>query len=289
MKKISNFFLIILILSLLIVNFDDPKQKVIKYFPFDEDIKFTDHSTNLSLISQTDEDSYKLQWDIQSNLEQDIYLRQDVSLLFVDGKLKGILNQWKEKANELKQETLLNGEDSSHYEAITLHHGELHYPDDVIKSIQKMSHDELYVIDSPHSPLESFKEPGNSNEKEWKKTLNRTKSQALNHYWNELMRHYELSSEDYLEIPLADLWQYQQKTLPTLTRKQTDQVIGQLWEGLYQNYIIGIKSHQDQEYNAINTYMPLILVDKKGKFIYVLFRDESGQNHRLIQRVPEFS
>ncbi|WP_220083826.1 hypothetical protein [Salinibacillus kushneri] len=281
--------IIVLIVSLLIVNFDDQEQKVIKYFPLDEATEFVNYSSNLTLLSETDVDSYKVQWDVQSNLEDSIYLRQDVSLLFVDGKLKGLLNQWKENANKLKQQTLLNGEDSSHYEAITFHHGEIHYPDDVIKSIQVMSHDELYVVDSPHSPLESFKEPADAFEKEWKKTLNHTKLQALNHYWNELMEHYELSSDDYLEIPLSDLWQYQQETFPTLTQEQTNQVIGQLWEGLYKNYITGIKSHQDQEYHAINTYMPLILIDKNGQFIYVLFRDGSGQNHRLIQRIPEFT
>ncbi|SET62600.1 hypothetical protein SAMN05421676_106113 [Salinibacillus kushneri] len=289
MKRIGNFMIIVLIVSLLIVNFDDQEQKVIKYFPLDEATEFVNYSSNLTLLSETDVDSYKVQWDVQSNLEDSIYLRQDVSLLFVDGKLKGLLNQWKENANKLKQQTLLNGEDSSHYEAITFHHGEIHYPDDVIKSIQVMSHDELYVVDSPHSPLESFKEPADAFEKEWKKTLNHTKLQALNHYWNELMEHYELSSDDYLEIPLSDLWQYQQETFPTLTQEQTNQVIGQLWEGLYKNYITGIKSHQDQEYHAINTYMPLILIDKNGQFIYVLFRDGSGQNHRLIQRIPEFT
>ncbi|WP_153728492.1 hypothetical protein [Salinibacillus xinjiangensis] len=289
MKNISYVLLITLILSIIIVNFDSKEQKVIKYFPFDESKEFTETSTNLKLLTEMDEDSYKIQWDIYSQLTEPVYLRQDISLLFVDGKLKGILNQWKEEANALTQKTVVNGEDSSHYEAITFHHGEVHYPDDVIKSIQDMTYDELYVIDSPHAPLESFKEPVEKNEKEWEQTLDHAKNQTLNYYWNELMNYYDLSAKDFLEIPLVNLWKYKNNSFPTLTNEQTRQVIGQLWEGLYKNYVTGIPSHNDHEFKAINTYMPIILVDHKGEFIFVLFKDPSGQHHRLIQRIPDFS
>jgi hypothetical protein len=289
MKKLLYILIITFVLTLLFVKTGKIDQKVIKFFPIDESIQFTDYTTDLSLLQQTDKDTYKINWAIESTLKEPIKLRQDLSLLFIDGKLKGILNQWKEEADELKQQTTINGEDSSQYESITFHHGEIHYPDDVIKSIQKMSHDELYVIDSPHSPIETFREPVSQYEIEWKKTLDHTKFQQLTYFWNRLMNHYQINKEDYLEIPLSQLWYYEHEPFPTLTMEQTEQVIGQLWEGLYKHYIFGINSQSTEDYNPLNTYMPLILVDKKGTHLYVLYEDITGENQRLIQQIPDFN
>ncbi|MBB6454272.1 hypothetical protein HNQ94_002747 [Salirhabdus euzebyi] len=289
MKNLFYLLFLTLIISFIIVNIQEKDQKVIKFFPLDETKSFEESKTELKLLTQTDEDSYKIGWNMYSTMDKPVYLRQDVSLLFVDGKLKGILNQWKEEASTLKQETIFNGEDSSHYEAISFHHGEIHYPDDLIKSMQLMTHDHLYIIDSPHSALESFKEPIEQNEKEWKKTLDNTKYQHLNYYWTQLMQHYDLNKTDYLEIPLTELWKFNEKAFPTLTVEQTQQVVGQLWEGIYKNYITGIKTQDDPNGKPLNTYMPLILVDKKGQYLFVLFEDHQGQKHRLIQRIPDFS
>ncbi|WP_102027025.1 hypothetical protein [Salirhabdus sp. Marseille-P4669] len=288
MKKLFFIFILTFFLSILIVNLTHEDEKVIKYFPLDETKNFIDQETMLTLLKPTDDDSYQLSWSIKSKTNEPIDLRQDLSLLFIDGKLKGILNQWKENVSALEQITIFNGEGSSNLEAISFHHGEVHYPEEVIKSIQSMTHDELYIMDSPHTPLESFKEPVTNNEIEWKRTLDHAKFQQLTYYWKRLMDHYQLNSEDYVQIPLTQLHYYENEPFPTLTLEQTQQVLGQLWEGLYRHYIVGISYEKTEDGNPLNTYMPLILVDKKGEHIYVLYEDTQGNKQRLIQEIPTF-
>ncbi|WP_077621504.1 hypothetical protein [Sediminibacillus massiliensis] len=255
---------------------------VIKYFPPDESQSFSSFSTEINMLSQTDLDEYDIQVISDSTMEAPIYLRQDVSLLYVDGRLKGILSKWKENAQSISQESTIHGEDSSHFQAITLHHGEVHYPDDKIKSIQAMSYDELYVIDSPYSPLESFSKPVNPTQVEWKKTLDHATNQQLSYFWRQLIADYKIPSNSYTIVPLTELYQFQSTPLPNLTQEKTNQVIGQLWEGLYKNYILGVSQSQT-ETNPLNTFIPIILFDNNGKHLIVLYRDNRGKNQQLIQ------
>ncbi|TCT26969.1 hypothetical protein EDD68_101329 [Melghiribacillus thermohalophilus] len=263
-------------------------QQTIKFFPLDDQIQFKTAETHLSLFTEMDEDTYKVLWKVNSRVDQPIYLRQDVSLLFVDGKLKGIMNQWKEEESLLQQKAVIREEDSSYLEAISFHHGEIHYPDDIIKSVQNLSHTDMYVIDSPHSPLESFSEPENERHREWKQTMDHTISQQLMYFWKQLIEHYDISLKDYTPIPLTNLWKYENRPFPGLTQPQTNQVMGQLWEGLYKNYITGIRDENQSLLKPLDTYVPLILIHKDGKQLMVLFEDGLGNKQRLLQRIPEF-
>ncbi|MBO8156096.1 MAG: hypothetical protein H0Z32_06540 [Bacillaceae bacterium] len=262
------------------------EQKVIKFFPLDQEVQFEEANTDLTLLTEMDEDTYKVLWRVNSSVNEPVYLRQDVSLLFVDGKLKGILNKWKEEEKRLEQRADIRDEDSSYLEAITFHHGEIHYPDDVIKSVQDLSFADMYVIDSPHSPLESFKKPDNERQKEWKKAIDHAISQQLMYFWKQLIHHYDISLNQYTPIPLTDLWKYKHKPFPGLTQAQTEQVMGQLWEGLYKNYIMGIRGKNETLLKPLDTYMPLILVEKNGDHLMVLFEDRLGNKQRLWQKIP---
>lgn len=252
---------------------------VIKFFPIDDSLFFSSFGTELTLISETDQDEYDLEWKAFSGLQEPIYLRQDVTLLYSDGRLKGILNKWKENEQNIELASSIHGEDSSHYQAISFHHGEIHYPDDKIKSIQTMSQDELYVIDSPHSALESFEQPTDSNQKEWKETLDRATNQQLSYHWRELMKHFQIPHEQYTLTPLTELYQYNEKPIPALNQQDSMRVIGQLWEGLYKNYILPVSNHN----KPVKSFVPLILFDNKGKHLIVLFQDKNGQKQQLIQ------
>ncbi|WP_222599149.1 hypothetical protein [Aquibacillus kalidii] len=258
---------------------------VIKYFPIDETTVFSTFGTELGMLSETDQDEYDLEWKVFSSLEKKIYLRQDVSLLFSDGRLKGIQSKWKENENALELKSSIHGEDSSHFETISFHHGEIHYPDDQIKSIHEMSHDELYVIDSPHSPLESFEQPDDSNQTDWKETLDHATQQQLGYHWKQLIDHFQIPEDKYIFTPLTDIYKYEKEVIPGISQEKTDQVIGQLWEGLYKNYILGI-SNTDK---PAKSFVPLILFDKKGKHLIVLYQDQNGQKQQLIQYYPTAS
>lgn len=250
-----------------------------KFFPIDESRDFNQSSTKLNLLMEKDKDTYTVDWRSSSVLDESTYLRQDVTLLYVDGRLKAIKSKWKEEVDTIELQTTVNGEDSSHYQAISYHHAEVHYPEDKIKSVQAMSHDELYVIDSPQSPLEAFKIPTNALQTEWKETLNHTTNQQLYYHWQHLIDHFQLSSDDYLTVPLTMLYQYESTPIPNLTEAETDKVIGQLWEGLYANYILPF----NESAPTSKSFIPLILFDKEGTHLRVLYQDHSGKMQQLIQ------
>src|SRR5699024_6320537 len=131
-------------------------------------------------------------WNTNSTLKDRIYLRQDVTLLYMDGQLKAIKGLWKENENNISLEITFEESDSSFFEAITLHHGEIHYPNEKIKSIQKVTSDFLYVVDSPHTPLLSFRHPDSPMQKEWKETMDRATTQQLHYVWKEWLNKKEI-------------------------------------------------------------------------------------------------
>lgn len=257
------------------------EESVIKYFPLDQERTFKSYATTLDFAAQEDEDEYEVLWEVASESDQPMYLRQDVSLLYVNGRLKGVVSKWEENVAEIEKETSLHGEDSQKYQAISFHHGEIHEGEKPIKSIQATSKDELYVIDSPHSKSTAFKSPSTAEEKEWKQRLDHTINQQIEAQWEELLKRYQISKEDYDLVPLTQLADYIDKPFPGTTKKNYERIKGQLWEGLYKNYILGISDTQSS--HPIQSYIPLILFDKKGKHLMVLYEDDTGKKHQLIQ------
>lgn len=288
MKKFVIVSLLMAFITIIIGSLNTRDINVIKFFPLDETKKLYGEKTDLTFLSEGKKDDYQVAWSIQSNIEEPVFLRQDLSLLFIDGILKGILNQWKEDADKLQQETIFSGENSSHLEAISFHHGEIHYPDESIKSTQKMTYDELYVIEEADKSVATFKEPVTPSEIEWKKNLDRSQNKKLTTHWQQLMDHFQIDKNNYVEIPLVDLHYYEKEPFPNLTLSQTQQVIGQLWEGLYRHYLLGIQTKNEAE-NPLNTFMPLILVHEKGDHLIVLYEDASGKKQRLLQQIPAFN
>jgi hypothetical protein len=287
MKKFLVVFITTILATFLIFNWNGGEMKVIKFFPLDPSKNFTNYETTLKLFPNPKGKNYQLGWEITSDVIELMYLRQDISLLYADGKLKGLLNQWKQDVRQLNQQTILNGEGSHYFEAISYHHGEIHYPNDVIKSIQAMSFDDFFVWDG--NQIEGFKESVTQEQHQWENHLISKKMGNLKPYWEELIDYYDINVKEYLTIPLSDLWHFEDEPFPSLTIEQTQQVIGQLWEGIYRHYILGINGEFSEKQNPINTYMPLILVHKGGEHLYVLYEDTNGKKHRLIQQIPDFS
>ncbi|OEH92923.1 hypothetical protein BFG57_14590 [Bacillus solimangrovi] len=251
------------------------------YFPIDETISFENIQTSLLLLDEKDEDEYVIDWKVSSKSNRNVYLRQDISLLFSDGKLIATLGKWKENTNILSQEKKIKGEDSSHLSALSLHHAEAHYPDDIIKGQQLMSYAQLYIIDSPLQPLESFSTASTTAEKEWKETLDRATAQALKYSWTRLIDTYNIPVKQYKLIPLTSLHQYTDKPLPNKTVAESQRILGQLWEGLYKNYYLGIKKENGTTINPIGSTIPLILFN--DTHLIVLIEDINGDPNQLIQ------
>lgn len=279
MKKVIIILCVgIILASICIINVQT--KPAITYFPIDQDTTFSTAKTSLSLITEKGNDNYKLLWQTNSTTDIPVYLRQDVSLLFDNGRLRGALTKWVQDTDTIQLKEMLQLEDSSLYQSISFHHGEIHKSRDEIKSIQKMTSDYLYVIDSPTTPLVSFKTAKSNYEREWKDLLDRTSKQQLLYHWNTLLNHFQIDKEKYLAVPLTGLDKYQNEPLPSLSQAQTDKIIGQLWEGLYKNYVIPIVKTEKE---VVDSYIPLILFDKENKHLLVLF-ELNKKKKQLIQK-----
>jgi hypothetical protein len=288
MKKYIIMLIVLLaLISILILGFikRETIKEAIIYFPLDETVNFTAAKTTLTLLKQTDEDEYTVKWSTAAELEKPVYLRHDISLLYEDGYLIDTFSKWKENANELEQIKRINSEDSSHFQSISFHHAEIHYPNDIIKSSQTMSYDGLYVIDSPMSPLESFKKPETKQEEEWQKILDHAKNQHIQVVWESLLRYYQIPVQKYTMISLTNLHYYNAAPFPGLTQQQTNEAVGRLWEGIYKNYFLGYKKQNGQVVSPIGSSIPLILVDKQGTHLIVLFQLHDGSKVQLLQHL----
>ncbi|MFD1038486.1 hypothetical protein ACFQ3N_08760 [Virgibacillus byunsanensis] len=286
MNKRTNIFIILISLFLvgtIYIIITDSKP-AITYFSHDDQTSFEDNYTNLEFASEKGKNAYEISWNSGSKVDKSIYLRQDASLLFDNGRLRGVKSKWVQNTDIISLKENVSSEDSSFFQAISIHHGEIHYPDDEIKSIQQMSYDELFVVDSPNTVLESFHVPDNEFKKEWKELLVRTTKQQLLYHWHQLTGYFQINYEDYHAIPFTSLYKYHKKPLPSFNQEQTNQIIGQLWEGIYKNYIVPAANSEE---NNLKSFVPIILVEKQKDHLLVLY-ELNGTKQRLIQNLPPF-
>lgn len=288
----KQMIVIIILASIIGVSFyvhhnqnDEIKESII-FFPIDPTVSFQSAATSLKLVDEKDEDEYSIRWKTSSNIGKKAYLRQDISLLYEDGRLKDRMSRWMENADKLEQEKTITNEDSGHFEAISFHHAELHYPNDVIKSAQMMSYDQLYVIDTPLQPLDSFKTPNTPEEAHNKKVLDNATDQQVRMVWGSLINYYNIPVENYLMIPLTDLTPYSKLPLPGITQEKTDKIIGGLWEGIYKNYFLGINVEGKIE-SPIGSSLPLILFHKNMSHLLFLTKTASGKPVQFIQFIED--
>src|SRR5699024_7478934 len=269
--------------GLLIFLWQMESAPVITYFPEDDQTGFTETSTTLEMVSQKSRDSYEMIWTSKSVSEHELYLRQDASLLFKNGQLLGIRSKWKENTDTILMKDTFNGEDSKYFQVLSFHHGEVHYTDDEIKSVHHTTYDPLDVIDSPNTPLESFKPPETDYEHEWFDLLDHTTQQQLVYNWKRLLAYFDIDKDAYDKVPFTDLNKFNTEPLPSFTQKQTNQIMRQLWEGIYKNYILRAKNVTGK---SVSSYIPLILFDKQHDHLIVLF-ELNGQKEKLIQQYPD--
>ncbi|WP_246945913.1 hypothetical protein [Bacillus pinisoli] len=285
-KSLLITILIVATFSLILSRFFYPEvRESLTYFPVDPTLAFLTAETKLTLLNEKDNDEYMVEWETYSETDKKVYLRQDISFLYTDGVLSDTMSEWKEEVSLMENGKKLKGEDSSFIQSISLHHAEVHLQDDVIKSAQKMTSDALYIIDSSFSPLESFRTPNNKEQEEWKKILDHVIAQHLQYSWNELIQHFQINREEYHELTLLDLADYNDKPLPGLDQEASQQVLGQLWEGLYKNFLLGIKLSPNDTISPIGSKMPLILINKDLTNIYILIEGKNGEKIRLIQEI----
>jgi len=286
MRKRHFIVIVSLLLLLLVALFFYPKKSTpaITFFPLDKEDKFQ-HATNLLKLHQKDKsDAYSISWKSSSESHERLYLRQDVSVLYKDGKLIGVKSIWKEDAKKIDLSDSFEFKKDHFFQAVFLHYGEKHYPENRIKSLQQMSYSELFIIGRKEKGFTMFEQPKNNHDSPGKMELKQETNENLLHHWHKLTSHFNIDLAQYEVVPLTELHQFEEKALLSFTEEQTDEIVAKLWEGLYKNYVIPIANKKSE---TEDSHVPLILFGKYEHDILVLF-ELNGEKIKLIQRYPTF-
>ncbi|MGR3765019.1 hypothetical protein [Rossellomorea sp. NS-SX7] len=280
------FLVLMVILAIGIEFIYQPRtEESIIFFPINETITYESVSTLLTLVPEKKDNVYEVKWKTSSKLDTPAYLRQDVGFLFINGRLKGKMNEWEQDTDQIVQEESIKGKESSLLQALSFHYSEIHENDDKYTSAQKMSEDKLYVIDSNFSPLNSFREPDTDAEREWKTILDRVSSQQLDFLWEKGIESLGIPIEEYTAIPLTELPSMEETPLEGFDNEEWERLIGNLWEGLYKNYYLGIKKEDGTIADSLDSTIPLVLVKKDKKEVLVLLIEKNGSPSLLRQRI----
>lgn len=279
---ISAFALALAALMIQIQIFK-PIEETITFFPLDQSVQYKGVNTTLTLQKDKKNNEHGVDWRVNSKLDRQAYLRQDLGLLYVNGRLKGKVGKWKQDTDELFQEDSIHTGESAKYEAISFHYAELHGAGDKISSSQKMSEDMLYVIDSPFGPLRSFRVPKSKQEREWKQVLDQGTANILKKTMEKASKTHGFDVENYIAVPLFEVRRYEDQPIHGFTQKETAEILGKLWEGIYKNYFLGIKKSDGTAADPLNSTMPQILVSKDKTHILVVTQTRDGESIVLKQ------
>lgn len=269
MRKVKKYILLCILLISIVIYFNitiEQAEKTITYFPIETGQTFNKAIT--SLISQNDSSSVK--WQSTSMSEERHYLRQDLSLLFINGMLKGVLNKWRQDETTIEQTEFVTIKPNVFIEAISFHHGEIHR-DHNITSLQQMSSDQLFI----------FKDDISSNklsQKQKRQLLMKKVNDSLHKHWDLLIDHFNIKIEEYEQVALTELTHLEQRLTKDYSEQVAKKIIGQLWEGLYKNYILQVID------TAGHNFMPLILIAKDRTHLLVLY-ELNHEKQQLIQKI----
>ncbi|MFC7393345.1 hypothetical protein [Scopulibacillus cellulosilyticus] len=289
MKKYRSFFFIVVISFLIAFLFyyftrNSELEESITYFPEDAKLDYIYNNTSLTIKPQNQGKHFKVLWQTSSKTNQQVYLREDVSLLYNNGRLTSILSKWRQNVQTLNQEKTLDFDESGHFEAITIHHAEKH-ADQNITGKDVMSYDQRYVMVSANQPISIFKVPVTPEELGWYHVLDSSVKTEQREILEEAAEQFHIHPAAYFIFPLTYLHVYNQNILPGLDKKTSHRAVSQLWEGLYKNYILGIKLKENQVEDPIGSSMPIILYDKNSTHFLVITKTRSGKLALFKQKI----
>lgn len=273
---ISSF--ILLLSYYLYTNWEPGYQAAIKFFTIDKNINFVDLGSVLEIYKKNDQ--YIIAADSWSKTNKKVYLRQDVNLLFKNGKLIGKTYPWKENADWMINKIKVPlAKDNSIYTLLSLHHAEIH-DDEQITSRQSVTSDKLYVTYFQNI-LEAFKVPQNAREEDTKKKLDEIYRYQRNTILETGIKELNINQSNY-EIYDLDTFSLRKNVSKIIPDEQWESVLGRLWEGLYRNYVLDFP---EEEIEYFNPPMPWVLLDKSGTHLLVLIQHSDGSFEKLLMQL----
>lgn len=256
-----------IIISILLLYYQLQTEMTITFFPISKDKHFTEAKTDLIV----DDENERIIWQISSTTDESTYLRQDVGLLFENGMLKGVQSKWLENEKRLYQEKQLPLPHNNRlYEAISYHHAEIHEENEQIFSIHDITSSEQAIITKNNKM--------NDEKNRAIKKLTEQITTERNRYYEQLIRREKINVANYTLFPLINMEALKQWSLARMSPDKVDRMIGQLWEGLYKNYIISALQENGQG------YMPIILIANDLSHLIVLY-ELNGTSEKLIQHI----
>ncbi|WP_071395750.1 hypothetical protein [Bacillus tuaregi] len=254
------------------------------YFPPDQEASFLSAETALSLAGDTN-NGYAILWKASSLLDRKAYLRQDISFLYVNGILQAKLGkEWKKGEDKIYLDKNIMQHESANFKAISFHHAELHNNNNITSS-QRITHDELYVVQSKFTQLHSFRYPKGKEDKEWKFIIDQMIEEHLKQTLSTAEKTFDLAKA-YTVYPLTDMYQFENSPLPGFDEQETKKILGRLWEGIYKNYFLGIQRMDGTTADPIGSTIPLILLAKDQSHLLVISMLRDGEAMILRQQIP---
>ncbi|WP_400242379.1 hypothetical protein AB3U99_15615 [Niallia sp. JL1B1071] len=276
--------LIILVAIFYIFQQKQIAKESITYFPIDPTVTFPKANTTLT-FNKKRFDEYSILWESNSSINKQAYLRQDMSLLYANGKLISTMGEWRQNTLELSEEKTVVERESNYLQAITFHYAEIHDTNERIFSSQKISADNLYVINSKFesTPL-SFHTPNNLVEKDWATTLDKQALDYIDYSYRQVLKKFHISAEQYdTKLLLTELTKFNDSPLPSFSKEQSAKILGQLTEGLYKNYFLGIMKEDGTIADPIGSSIPVILIN--DNHLLILFTTKDGEPIVLRQQI----
>lgn len=285
LKKMTWLSFIVIVIGFIFLYLlkSNVKETII-FFPIDENIMYETAFTSIKDVEKENH-THTIDWKTSSILPEKAFLRQDISLLYNNGRLVDKMGKWEQQTNSLKQEKKLKDIDSGKLESISFHYSEIHRPENEYRSVQQMSSDYLYVVNSSIDSLQSFKQANNSDEKEWKETLDKITKETLNESWKKGFKKFHIQPSHYDPYLLTEMAPYSFQPLKGFSKQQADEIIGKLWEGLYKEYFIKIRKEDGTTIDSIDSTIPLILISKNKDHLLVLFETSEGEPILLRQQI----
>ncbi|MGG3941369.1 hypothetical protein ABEV54_08005 [Peribacillus psychrosaccharolyticus] len=283
MKKRVVYMAIIMavIISFLLYTYQ-PAKETINFFPIDPSLSFQSASTHLTASESGKR--YNLALRVESSLKEPVFLRQDIALLYKNGKLIKVLRDWKQNTAYLSQEDRQKQSESGIFQNVSFHFAEAH-PNNKYTSVQTMTDAHLYIIHSKTDPFQSFANPISNDQGEWKTALDRNLEAVTQHALTNGLNAFKLDEKRYTVLPLTSLPSEHKTFFASFPPARQQEIIGRLWEGLYKNYILGIKKEDGTVVEPQNSTIPLLLLDSNHRELFILLTAGDGTPLLLKQQL----
>ncbi|QPC46874.1 hypothetical protein [Mangrovibacillus cuniculi] len=249
-------------------------EESITYFPPNPTLTFKDASTTLVVKPNDNLDYFTLAYESQSVLPTEVYLRQDIGVVYFNGLLQVATTQWKRNASTIKLSSSVKETTGGLAEAFTFHHGEEHDGDDEITSVQTISSAEVGVVfKKGTSPKEISL---NENSPFLKEKKNR-EQQIVDSFDRE-----KEPVENYLILTLSDISR-NDFIFPGQSEVQSKATLGRLMEGLYKElFLLATKKSTA---STEGSTLPIILYAKDSSHLKVISKKLDGTWIELRQNI----